>query len=174
MNKQALCQLLDDKFNAVIDYLESRPVSSFTHSKTQGKWSNGGHLDHLRKSTRAMNKGLELNKFILRFKFGTLKRAEIDYDSVTRKYKELSGGTRKAPPSVSPDDLTNADKARVLDWYRQELTAMKAHINKFSEKDLSKYVLPHPLLGKMSLREMVLWKAMHTEHHLNLMHKYNG
>jgi len=174
MNKQALCQLLDEKFEAVIAHIENRPESDFTKMHTEGKWSNGGHLDHLRKSTRAMNKGLEINKLILRFKFGTLKRAELDYDSVTSKYLELSEGKRKAPSGVQPDALTGSDRTRVIDWYRQELTAMKGHINKLSEKQLSKYVLPHPLLGMMSLREMVLWNAMHTEHHLKLMYKYNG
>ena len=35
--------------------------------------------------------------------------------------------------------------------------------------DLDKYVLPHPLLGKVTLREMLYFTIHHNEHHLELL-----
>ncbi|WP_231962837.1 DinB family protein [Polaribacter sp. KT25b] len=34
-----------------------------------------------------------------------------------------------------------------------------------SEKNLDTLVLPHPLMGKMTVREIIMWTAYHTEHH---------
>ena len=40
---------------------------------------------------------------------------------------------------------------------------------KFSVSDLDTYLLPHPLLGKMTIREISLWTAYHTEHHYKIL-----
>lgn len=34
-----------------------------------------------------------------------------------------------------------------------------------SEKNLDTLILPHPLMGKMTVREIIMWTAYHTEHH---------
>ena len=36
-------------------------------------------------------------------------------------------------------------------------------------KDLDVYILPHPLLGKVTLREMLYFTIHHNEHHLELL-----
>jgi|SRR5882672_10633400 len=44
-----------------------------------------------------------------------------------------------------------------------------AKIEKQSEADLDKYILLHPLLGKLILREMLYFTIHHNEHHLELL-----
>ena len=44
-----------------------------------------------------------------------------------------------------------------------------AKIEKQTESDLDKYILPHPLLGKVTLREMLYFTIHHNEHHLELL-----
>jgi hypothetical protein len=41
-----------------------------------------------------------------------------------------------------------------------------AAIAKTDEKDLDRYVIPHPLLGKITLRELCYFTIYHTSHHL--------
>ena len=36
---------------------------------------------------------------------------------------------------------------------------------KWKDTDLDTLILPHPLLGKMPIREIVMWTAHHTAHH---------
>ena len=38
-------------------------------------------------------------------------------------------------------------------------------IDSFSEKDLDNYILPHPLLGKLTIREMLFFTIYHVQHH---------
>ena len=45
---------------------------------------------------------------------------------------------------------------------------------KLSEKDLDKYILPHPLLGRMPLREMLFFTIYHTQHHTNSIKELYG
>jgi hypothetical protein len=39
----------------------------------------------------------------------------------------------------------------------------------YREGKLDHYILPHPLLGKLTLREMLFFTIYHNEHHLNLL-----
>jgi hypothetical protein len=40
-------------------------------------------------------------------------------------------------------------------------------LQKWPENDLDKYRLPHPLLGKLTLREMLFFTLYHNRHHMN-------
>lgn len=43
-------------------------------------------------------------------------------------------------------------------------------INKnWSDPQLDQYLAPHPLLGKLTLRELGYFTIYHTEHHLNII-----
>jgi len=42
---------------------------------------------------------------------------------------------------------------------------------KWSEKDLDKYVIPHPYLGKFSVRQMMYFTTFHTLHHAKAIEK---
>ncbi|HRH60621.1 MAG TPA: DinB family protein, partial [Chitinophagaceae bacterium] len=39
-------------------------------------------------------------------------------------------------------------------------------VNNKPEDELDVYILPHPLLGKLTLREMLYFTIYHAEHHL--------
>jgi hypothetical protein len=38
-------------------------------------------------------------------------------------------------------------------------------IDRFSETQLDQLILPHPLLGKLTLREMLYFTIYHVQHH---------
>lgn len=172
--KNELLALVDEKFDNFIAHMESRSSEDFVKVYKEGKWSNGQHLDHVRKTTRALNKGLSFPKLALWWKFGKKKTAEMNYEQVKAKYYKKLGGGVKAPRSVQPDAITLTDRDRVMNWLKEEQTTLKKNLSSFSEKQLGQYQLPHPALGKFSIREMIYWCTMHTEHHLKLMIRDNG
>jgi len=47
-------------------------------------------------------------------------------------------------------------------------------IKNYNEANLDKYIIPHPLLGKLTLREMLFFTIHHNEHHLDLIKKYSS
>ena len=38
---------------------------------------------------------------------------------------------------------------------------------RIADRNLDTLVLPHPVMEKMSIREILLWTAYHIEHHIN-------
>lgn len=175
MKKEALITLLDEKFDNLVQWLKDRPAEEFVSQKTPGKWSDGEHLEHLRKTSRALNKGMKIPKLVLRYKFGKMNREEKTYEQVVAKYqKALNKGSVKAPAEFVADKISIEDKDRIIKWFREEQATLKDIVMKNSEKALTKYVIPHPLTGRMNFREFIYFTAYHTEHHHKLMKKYNG
>ncbi|MCB9182399.1 MAG: DinB family protein [Flavobacteriales bacterium] len=43
--------------------------------------------------------------------------------------------------------------------------------SRWSESDLERYLLPHPLLGKLTLREMLYFTLYHVQHHQALVQR---
>jgi hypothetical protein len=46
-----------------------------------------------------------------------------------------------------------------------EIKWLSEKLNKFTEEELDKYILPHPLLGKLTIREMMFFTIYHVLHH---------
>ena len=67
----------------------------------------------------------------------------------------------------------DSDKEYLLNRLKVENKKLQHKINKWKDKDLDNLILPHPLMGKMPVRELVMWTAYHVEHHTKqLMDKY--
>jgi len=58
-------------------------------------------------------------------------------------------------------------QARILVKWQDKGTEMQAALGKWSDKALDNYLLPHPLLGKMTVREILFFTLYHNLHHVN-------
>ncbi len=131
----------------------------------EGKWAAGQQLDHIYRSVAALNQGLALPKFFIKLYVGKANRPSKDYDALVAKYKlKLEAGGRAVgrfiPKPVEPDQKKNlANKLmKVVD-------SLCSKIDRYDEKQLDYYILPHPLLGKLTVREMLYFTIYHVEHH---------
>jgi len=50
-----------------------------------------------------------------------------------------------------------------------EMKWLFSKLDKFTENELDRYILPHLLLGKLTLREMLFFTIYHIEHHEKLI-----
>jgi len=176
MNKSELNLLIDKHFDLLYAWFEKCDDSLYVQSKTEGKWSSGQHAEHLRKTTRALNKAFQIPSIALWWKFGRLKREENPFDYFWNKYREISVDPDQkftAPSSMTPGTVTAEDRNKIMSRLREEQENLKNHINKSSERSLSKRAVPHPVFGLMSLREMVYFTAFHTQHHLDAIIEQN-
>ena len=73
-----------------------------------------------------------------------------------------------------PKSFVAADKKRLLDQYTAYSEKLERLINRLSENELDKYILPHPLLGKLTLREMMFFTIYHTQHHSTSLKELYG
>lgn len=117
---------------------------------------------------------MRLPKLMLRLMFGTAAESRR-YAEVRAVYlAALAGGGaasgRYVPPAGVPED-PEASRARALNGWRRTGDRLVARVGKWRENALDTYRLPHPLLGKMSVREMLFFTHYHDGHHLELVRR---
>ncbi len=59
------------------------------------------------------------------------------------------------------------DKAKIVNRYKETYETLLSKLSQWSEDDLDKYFLPHPLLGRVTVREMMYFTVHHIAHHRN-------
>jgi len=65
--------------------------------------------------------------------------------------------------------MTLTNKSAYISKLDKEKMKLIKQFQKWREHDLDTYLLPHPLMGRMTIREIVIWTAYHTEHHYNTL-----
>jgi len=174
MNKILLSENLNRICKEINNWLLAHNDDEFEISKRDGKWTTGQHLKHLIKSTLAVNQGLQIPKEMLKAQFESVERSELDFEQLKLKYTEkLAEGPVRAPKSFAPGDIKNADKYDLLQDFETAKQQMLKTVESWSETELSELVLPHPLIGKLTIREMIMFTIYHTEHHLNILKKHH-
>ncbi|HFA51702.1 MAG TPA: DinB family protein [Bacteroidetes bacterium] len=168
-SKEQITQALESKYELLINWFRSHADDKFEIAEAPGKWSAGQHADHLIKSTQPLRKALAMPKFVLKNMFGKNNRDERTYDIVVEKYKKKLAEGGKASGQYIPKKIENTQKEKLLQQLEKELKELIKIINKWEEGKMSIYLLPHPLLGKMTVREMLLFTVYHTEHHYNIL-----
>ena len=164
MNKFALIESMTENHQRFTNYMNILTEQEFLFAMPE-KWTAGQQLDHLVRSTKPLILAVRLPRFILQLIFGKANRPSRTYEELVEKYlnKIREGGQATGnyiPPPVSFDK-----KESLI----QELHAIVAKINQglnnFSEHELDKCILPHPLLGKITFREMIYFTIYHLDHH---------
>lgn len=130
------------------------------------KWNAGQQLDHLIRAVSPLAQGLRLPKFIISIIFGKSNRPSKTYEELVKKYllKLQEGG--KASGRFIPSEILPTDKQKNVELLMKKIERLALNINNYSEQQLDTFILPHPLLGKVTLREMMYFTIYHAEHHL--------
>lgn len=165
MDKAEIINELTRQYSGFVDSVEPMSEYDFTFSLNGEKWSAGQQADHLCRSVAPLNKGLAAPEFVLKSMFGKSDHPSSSYDELIARYREVLalGGT--APDPFRPEVIAFEQKDRLIQDLRRQLEVLCRNIEKFSEEKLDILVLPHPLLGKLTLREMFYFTIYHAEHH---------
>lgn len=164
-NKQEIIAALGEKINSFINYIAGLNKEEF-ESTPNGKWSAGQNLEHLIRAIQPLQQAYGLPKFVLHILFGKTNRPSRSYGEIVAKYKsKLTAGGRASGPFIPPLIIFER-KDGLIKKYEHQKKKLIAKIEKQTEENLDKYILPHPLLGKVTLREMLFFTIHHNEHHL--------
>ena len=172
MDKEQIADLLEEKHEALFNWLEQQEPEAW-ESGPNGKWTTGQQALHLLQSIKPLNTAMSLPKFVLRYKFGKSNRDVRQYDAIVSRYKErlegAKGMTYKGSENMKTPKLK--DKPYIIDRLKTECKKLQYKTKKWKDKDLDNLILPHPLMGKMPVREIVMWTAYHVEHHTDTLKK---
>ena len=168
MIKQEIIRQLETNHNEFIDLLLSLNENDFLLS-VNNKWSAGQQFKHICLSVSPLALGLRLPVIFLRIFFGKANRLSKAYDELVAKYhdKLQKGGVasgRFVPKPIAFEQ--RKDLERKLSGSVKQLCK---NVGGFTEAQLDTYILPHPLLGKLTVREMLYFTIYHVEHHKKLI-----
>jgi hypothetical protein len=77
----------------------------------------------------------------------------------------------KASGRFVPQIISFKKKDFIVKKYDIQKENLIKKVKKQREEELDNYILPHPLLGKITLREMLFFTIYHNEHHLQIVTK---
>ena len=164
MTKQEIIHKLTANHQRFAEFIIGLSDKDFTFSNN-GKWSAGQQLDHLCRGVKPLLQGFILPKVVIGTMFGKADRSSIDYDALVAKYQTILANGGKASGKFIPETINPHQKETLCNELLKMVESLSAKIDKFSEKDLDKYLLPHPLIGKLTVREMLYFTIYHAEHH---------
>lgn len=167
MDKEAIVLRLTQNHNDFLDYMNNLSDSDFNYSANKEKWTAGQEMLHIDKSIAPLIKAFKMPKLALRASFGLANRPSKSYDELVEKYKKKLNNTQVTLGRFAPKKEDVPGKEDLIEKLSQRVEKLTNLIAKFKEKELDKYILPHPLLGKLTLREMLYFTAYHVNHHLN-------
>lgn len=133
-------------------------------------WAPEGHIRHLTRATRPLAKALNLPRLMLGLRFGRHRGGSEGFERIRDRYLALlaSGGTagRFAPsPEPLPADPEARRREILAEWSRATVDLVNA-FGRWPDTALDRYQLPHPLLGLLTVRDMLAFTVYHTAHHL--------
>jgi hypothetical protein len=166
MQKEEIIHLIDRNYNEFISFVGAQPAQDFS-AAPEGKWSSGQHCAHLTKAVKPVRLGLTLPKFVPSLLFGKSNRPSKTYQELVLKYQQkLAEGGKASAPFIPRIIKSTEQKKVTLELLTQKERLLRT-LNRWSEKDLDTYIIPHPILGKLTVREMLYFTAYHANHHLN-------
>jgi hypothetical protein len=110
-------------------------------------------------------------RILLKWNFGLTNRSSRSNGELIEKYNlKLQEGGRASGRFI-PKEVSFAKRDLLNAQLNKLIKSLSARTLKYSESDLDLYILPHPLLGKLTLREMLYFTAYHVVHHEELVKK---
>jgi DinB superfamily len=152
-------------FTSFSDRCNAIPETAFFFQPAE-KWSIAQNVDHLIRSMKPTNLAFTIPKFIVRIVGGKPNRSSRSYDELVAKYKlKLEQGGRASGRFI-PQPITGTTKEALLNhWQKITATFLQLLEKKWKDEQLDQYLIPHPLLGKITMREFCYFTIYHTQHH---------
>ena len=166
--KDSIIEAIATHHNAFVSSIESLEAATFEFS-WMNKWTPGQQLNHIRKSIDPVVLAFWIPRFLLKYQFGLSNRPSRTYQELVDRYlKVLENNKAIAPKRFAPKKIHFSERKKEFIAYKKSVQRLLALAEKCPEKDLGLYVIPHPLIGKLTLREMLFFCVYHVQHHNKL------
>lgn len=166
MNKRAIAEAIEKNHSDFLSKIASLSDEDFL-KKPGTKWSAGQQLEHIIKSVKPVDMAYGLPFFVLKMKFGLANRPSKTYDALVEKYLRVLEENKdyELPKTFAPDGIKLKHKQKNIDRLEHLVKKLIGRLDRFSEEELDTYILPHPIMGKLTLREMLYFTMYHVTHH---------
>jgi uncharacterized damage-inducible protein DinB len=167
--KTELISMLKDSNERVTTWFTAIPAENFFTRRGE-VWSASDNVDHLIKSHKPLAKALKLPKITLQAMFGKTEKSSMTYEELCQIYQdEIAKGAqasgRYLPNQENPRENAEEKKKALLGHFSNDSAELISIVEKWNENELDQYLLPHPILGKLTIREMLFFTIYHNLRH---------
>lgn len=175
--KQDLLDGIQNGAQTALTWFDAIPADAF-FTRSGEAWSASDNVDHLIRAIRPVALALKMPKVGLQVAFGTsvpdVRTGEGEptsrsYDEICRIYEAAIAQGGQASGVFLPDQKVPVDveaqKQQLLEKLNKASESLLDALAKWDEAELDRYQLPHPLLGKLTVREMLFFSIYHLFRH---------
>jgi hypothetical protein len=173
MTRSEIASRLRDDHKRFAVMISSQTDEDFERS-VGGQWTPGHQLDHIYRSVKPLRSAIQLPAFVPRMLFGKPKHPSRSYEEVVARYHEKLAAGGKAIGGFLPKAVHLNHRNSLLIKLTDTVEELAKKIEKMDEERLDSILLPHPLLGKITLREMLHFTIYHVGHHHKMTLKNLG
>lgn len=170
MTKSALKEALEASFMTIASETAHLDEAKF-FAPIGEKWSVAENMLHLTQSAKSLNQGMALPKSVLEQQFGKIDRPVMSYDEVVARYLDALGTGIKARGAFLPVLPENPSKDILLSSFVKHHQLLANFLDDWSETELDELNILHPVLKKLTIREVYFFMHYHTGHHSNAIAK---
>jgi hypothetical protein len=121
---------------------------------------------------------MRVPKLVLRLIFRGPRGVSRRYDAIVSAYHQAlrNGGQagRFAPPKQAIPGDPAAYRRAVLARHHAAIDALAVRTLQWTRQQVDSILMPHPLLGNLTVREMLLFTLYHNLHHVHVVARRRG
>ncbi len=163
MNKLELSKRLIQEHQLFIDFVSSLSNEDLMRSH-DNKWNPPQQLEHVYLCLRPIKLALSLPNIIPAIFFGKSKKGSRTYESLVEAYQLKLKNGGKSPSMYKPKKSVK-DVGELKISLMHLVNNISNKLSNYQENDLDSFLLPHPLLGKLTARELIFFALYHVGHH---------
>lgn len=131
------------------------------------KWTAGQQLDHILKSVNPTAKIYNTDLTVLHEKYGLSNRVSRSYDQLVSDYLAVLDTLKDfvLPERFIPTKIAFAERSGHFENLHNAINDLVHGLQNFEETHLDTYLVKHPAMGKLTLREMLYFTIYHVTHH---------
>lgn len=167
MTKQIIINSLTEKYGDFVSFINVLTTDKYLYSHKE-KWTAEQQLEHIILCVKPLVQVFNMDKENIRKTFGQTDKKSRSYEIVLKEYIEKLTSGEKAPERFIPKESFSITKETLTSTLQNLIKELSLSVDSFSEQELDSLLIPHPLLGSLTLREMLYNAIYHVEHHQNL------
>jgi len=164
INKQGIIELLTKNHDSFISYIAGLTAEDYAYSHQQ-KWTAGQQLEHIVLCVKPLEQVFKMEQSAIAQTFGLPDKPGSSYEALLAAYLEKLKAGGSAPARYVPETGEVDQRPQLSESLRNMVSELCSLIDRFEEQDLDRLCIPHPLLGNLSLREMLYNAIYHVTHH---------
>ena len=154
---------LESNATTIVDFYSAQPEAKLYGGDSE-HWGPLHHLVHLTRTSTAIQRGLRSQSLPVHPTGRSRLYAEV---------RDAGAASLVATPKEKLLDMgrvvevaPGAKRAQLVNEYSRASANLRTAAAEWAEADLDLRAMPHPLIGLLTVREMLLFCVFHERHHL--------